>query len=371
MTDVAAAQAAVAELLLDDGALESWRADRQAFASTRLAPAAAAMVAGLDARGFGATAAVVRAKGARERHRAPAPVRTPTGGIHSSRPSDRAASGERARDAGVLVGCGYRPPLLRHLWRSLSAVEVWEHTVDNYLDDERGVAALGRFAGVGPVVLHSVDLSVGSPAARARPERIRSLRAVVEAAGVDELSDHMAFSRVDDRSLHDFVPLWRVEEQLELVVANVDWLQHELGVRLGLENVSALFDPGGEIGWAEFANEVVARTGCSLLLDISNLLLDEANGLREAAAELGALDLHAVTGVHLAGGVHAGGIFWDAHEAAVPAADLEWLERLLPCMPNCRTVIVERDGRLDDGDELLADLHAVRGVRDALVAESA
>ncbi len=85
--------------------------------------------------------------------------------------------------------------------------------------------------------------------------------------GATELSDHLAYSRVEGRRLHDFAPLWRVEEQVDLLCGNIDFVQDQLGVRLVLENVACLFDPGGDVTASQLANEVIPRTGRTLLLD--------------------------------------------------------------------------------------------------------
>src|SRR5207244_1065625 len=118
------------------------------------------------------------------------------------------------------------------------------------------VNALAEFAGAGPVCLHSLDLSVGSPEAREGAAYLARVRTLIAAAGVDVISDHLAYSRVAGVALPQFAPLWRVEESLDLVVANVDYLQQTLGVQLALENIALTFDPGGEIGTMAFIREV-------------------------------------------------------------------------------------------------------------------
>jgi len=135
-------------------------------------------------------------------------------------------------------------------------------------------------------------------------------------------------------------------------------------VQVAVENVASLYDPGGEMTGAEFANEVRDRTGCALLLDISNVVINEVNGFCDAAAEFDGLDLDGVVEVHMAGGELVDGLMWDAHSSPLPVGDVEWLERLLPRMPNCDRVIVERDERLQAGDELVEDLRRVRGAVD-------
>jgi uncharacterized protein (UPF0276 family) len=269
----------------------------------------------------------------------------------------------------IRTGCAFRAGLIPWLWDKGELVETFEHSIDAFVGaGEEGLRAAETCAEMGDFTLHSIGLTLGSPAARARPQHLAEIGEVLRVMGATELSDHLAYCRVDDLRLHDFAPLWRVEEQLDLFAENVAWVQDRLGARLAIENVASLFDPGGEMTEAEFANEVSRRTGCALLLDISNVLINEANGFCDAAVEFATIDLDAVVQVHLAGGEAVDGLMWDAHSTPVPTTDIEWLERLLPLMPNCGSVIVERDERLQAGAELVEDLRAVRAVVDRVAA---
>jgi uncharacterized protein (UPF0276 family) len=241
------------------------------------------------------------------------------------------------------------------MWEASGLIDTFEYSLDAFVSaGDDGLRAASTCAGMGDFSLHCIDLSLGSGAARTRPKQLEEARRVIEVMGARSVSDHLAYGRVDDRRLHDFAPLWRVEEQLDLFVENVEWVRERLGVQLAVENVASLFDPGGEMTGAEFANEV--------LLDISNVLINEINGFCDAAAEFMALDLDGVVQVHLAGGELVDGLMWDAHSSPVPRGDVEWLERLLPMMPNCTSVVIERDEHLERGQELVDDLRAVHGV---------
>jgi hypothetical protein len=238
-------------------------------------------------------------------------------------------------------------------------VDVWEHRVDDYLEDVR---LLEELANRGPVVMHSVGLSVGSPEGVRDLERLERVGRVLRAAGVEDFSDHLAFTQVGEISLGHFVPVWRVAETLEVVVANVNRVQDVLGIRLALENIAPIFDLGGEMTVAEFLNGVVSRTGCGVLLDITNLTLCEANEFCDAARELAILDLDAVVGVHLAGGEAVEGQHYDAHAFPVAKRDLRLLGELLPRMKHCQSVVIERDGRRGTISEVSEDLRRVHGV---------
>jgi uncharacterized protein (UPF0276 family) len=136
----------------------------------------------------------------------------------------------------------------------------------------------------------------------------------------------------------------------------VDYLQQTLGVQLALENIALTFDPGGEIGTMAFIREVSRRTGCGVHLDITNMTINAVNGFCDDDEELAALDPSTVLSVHLAGGARDDGMMRDCHSFPVSDADLARLRELLPEMPNCRTVVVERDGRLSEVEEVTGDL---------------
>jgi uncharacterized protein (UPF0276 family) len=266
-----------------------------------------------------------------------------------------------------LIGCGFRPPLLGALFGHLDLVEVWEHTADWYLGDDagrRGATELRSFASTAPVALHCLTLSIGSPDCLSDVDRLEGVGRLAAAAGVDHVSDHLAISRVGSRPLPHFVPLWRTEEQLDVVIANVTEVQERIGVRLVLENPAMMLDPGGEIATFAFLNEVSRRTGCGVLLDLENLRVNEANGRLDAGTELAELDLAAVVGVHLAGGTlpEGGEPAGDTHDQPVSDPVLRMLESLLPDLSNCKYVIVERDGRFDEGSEVLDDLQRLHAL---------
>ena len=258
-------------------------------------------------------------------------------------------------------GCAFRPALIPILFEELSGIEVWEHIADWYLGDGGG-RRLAQFAKVTPITLHCLTLSVGSEASAEPLERAEAVGPLVRAAGVDHVSDHLAFSRVGATTLPHFVPLWRTEDQLELVAQNVDRLQSQFGVPLLLENPAAPLDPGGDMSTAEFLNRLCARTGCQVLLDLENMRVNAANGLVDAQVELNELDLRNVGGIHLAGGTDpdANGPAFDAHAWPVRDIVMGWLAQVLPQAPLCRWVVLERDGRLEEGGEVLADLGRLR-----------
>jgi len=291
----------------------------------------------------------------------PAPPRIEAARRPGDSPAEQTVRPSCPAPASPAVGCAFRPALIPVLFQEMSGIEVWEHIADWYLPDD-GPRRLSRFARVTPVTLHCLTLSVGSEVSAEATERAEAVGALVRTSGVDHVSDHLAFSRVGTTTLPHFVPLWRTQDQLELVAQNVDRLQARFGVPLLLENPAAPLDPGGDMSTAEFLNRLCGRTGCQVLLDLENIRVNAANGLVDAEAELRELDLRNVGGIHLAGGTDpdADGPAFDAHAWPVRDIVMRWLAQVLPQALQCRWVVLERDGRLEEGAEVLADLERLR-----------
>lgn len=362
--DVIAAQRVLTQLLTDVQSRRAWERDPRGFAVKLLSGSDEIdMIANLSKGGIAAAAMHLDVKRVLSWQKTsvhePIDSKEIHHGPHIAASSVRAIS----LDAPVtqLVGLGYWPGLFQAMSKERPKVDVWEHRIDDYLDPP-SLERLFSIIADAAVVVHSVDLSLGSPEATADKAVLSNMRSVLTATGAHELSDHLGFTRVSGRSLGHFEPIWRVEESLRLIAHNIARLQDALGVRIALENIACTFDTGGEMTTAEFLNELVRRTGCGVLLDITNLTLNERNGFCDAARELAILDLDAVVGIHLAGGAEVDGLSYDAHAFPVPDEDIVWLERLLPDLPNCRSIVIERDGRQEEISELVGDLRRVRAV---------
>lgn len=352
---VSEAQGILFDLLLNNGLRAKFHGN-PARTLERASKEAVELISSIDTKALEVAAYLMKGKAATNNHGVLTAERSAS--IRGSHfPHYRAAY---VADRRVRLGMGYRPELLRELKDNLDFVEVWEHIVDRFLALGRfGVSALWSAAQYNPVLLHSLSLSVGSADCRERHDYLKKVRTLIRAAGVRELSDHLAFCYSCGRYLPHFAPLWRNEQQLSIVVDNVSYLQDYFNVRIVLENIALQFDPGGDMTASEFSNELVSRTGCGLLLDVTNLMLNHANGFLDAASELHNLELSAVACIHLAGGREWQETRIDSHDQPISELDLDCLRTLLPKLKNCHSVILERDGRFEARDEIVEDLMAI------------
>ena len=264
------------------------------------------------------------------------------------------------------AGIGLRQPHYEALLAAPPPLGFVEVHAENFFG--AGGAALGVLDAARanwPVSLHGVGLALGS-AAGIDAAHLQALAALVRRIEPVRVSDHAAFARAPRRQggpvVHgnDLLPIAHTEAALDILAANVQRVQDTLQRPLLVENLSAY------LRWADdhiaepaFFNELVRRTGCGLLLDVNNLVVNALNdGLDEGAATaaacrwVDAIDAAAVGEIHLAGYTLAGDIVIDEHGSRVHAPVWQVyrhaLRRLGP-----RPTLVEWDTALPPLDVLL------------------
>lgn len=172
---------------------------------------------------------------------------------------------------------------------------------ENYM---RGGAALRALASVRreyQVSLHGVGLSLGSAEGLQRDHlaRLVALNAQLEPGLV---SDHLSWSITRDTFLDALLPLPYTEESLGVVCRNIELVQDALGRRILIENIAAyLRFTFSEIPEPAFLMEVVRRTGCGILCDITNVFITCKNLGLDPIDYLSTISPAAVSQIHLSG----------------------------------------------------------------------
>jgi len=212
-----------------------------------------------------------------------------------------------------------------------------------------------------PMAMHGVALSIGSVQG---PDAayLQQLKQLVDRVQPLWVSDHLCWTGVHGRQLHDLMPLPYTEEALDLVVRNVQQVQDTLGRRLVLENVSSYvsFAQSHMSEW-DFVTEVCERADCLLLLDVNNIYVSSVNHGFDPLAYLDHMPAHRVQQIHLAGHHDQGDHIIDTHDH--PVADPVWALYAQACqrMGDVATMI-ERDDHIPPLPELIAELDHARQV---------
>ncbi len=223
-----------------------------------------------------------------------------------------------------------------------------------------------------PVALHGVSLSVGS-ADGVDAEYLRRLRSLVDEIEPAFVSDHLCWTRFAGFQSHDLLPLPYTAATLAVVCAGVDATQNALGRQMLIENPSSYVSfAADEMSEWEFLREMVARTGCGLLLDVNNIYVSGQNHGFDPAAYLAAIPFEAVRQIHLAGHtsreIDGRGMLVDTHDQPVPDPVWRLFAEAIARAPHAWAMI-ERDDNIPALDALLAELDVARALAQTIDAD--
>jgi len=218
----------------------------------------------------------------------------------------RADTPRSARHGRLLIparaGVGLRHPHVTGFLRERPAIGWLEVHTENYMSaGGPRRAALETLRRDYPLSCHGVGLSLGS-AEGLDDAHLARVAEVVNRFEPDLVSEHVAWSVSGGAYLNDLLPLPYTEEALGVISANIDRMQTTLRRQVLVENPSSYvsFEASTMAEW-QFMAEIVARTGCGLLLDVNNIHLSAHNHRFDADTYVDALPLEAVQEIHVAG----------------------------------------------------------------------
>jgi uncharacterized protein (UPF0276 family) len=212
-----------------------------------------------------------------------------------------------------------------------------------------------------PMVMHGVSLSIGSTAPLDL-DYVKALKALAREIEPAWISDHLCWTGMAGRNMHDLLPLPFTEEALDHVAGRVAAVQDELGQPILLENTSSYvtYVDAAMPEW-DFIVELARRTGCGLLLDVNNVYVNAVNHGFDPMAFINALPPALVRQIHLAGHEDHGTHIIDTHDHDVAPAVWQLYAAALRRFGAVPTMI-ERDDHIPPLPDLLAELDQARWV---------
>jgi len=199
------------------------------------------------------------------------------------------------------AGVGLRLPHLAELVATRPNAGWLEIHPENFLANPHATELLLDLARDYPVSVHTVGISIGSADGidHAHLDRLASFVDRLQPAMV---SGHLAWSTFGGHYLNDLLPLPYTHETLRVVADHLALVQDQLGRAYLVENPSTYVGfAGSTMTETEFLNELVARTNCRLLCDVSNVFVSGHNMGFDPHAYLGTLPADAIDELHLGG----------------------------------------------------------------------
>ncbi len=278
----------------------------------------------------------------------------------------------------IQIGVGLRHVHYADVLAQPSDIDFIEvHSENFFANGGASISFLREVAQRYPVSLHSTALGLGSYA-NIPGGYLDSLHALVKDVNPILLSDHAAFAwgEFNKMPMHagDLLPVAFDQKNLTIMASNIDRVQQLTGHQLKVENLSAYIVPdGSSMSETEFLVKLTELTGCELLIDLNNLVVNANNFSNLNAIEyskqwLAQIPSKVVGELHLAGftQVATGAMTIDDHSQ--PVSDTVWqlYDFALQRFGNVPTLI-EWDNNLPSWQVLVGEASKARRIAQQVV----
>lgn len=264
--------------------------------------------------------------------------------------------------AGLGLRRGMLEALEQHTHRVAREIDFIEVAPENWMEmGGRFGRAFRAWTERFPVVCHGLSLSLGGPEPLDIPF-LKRIKAFLEEHGARAYTEHLSACS-DGGHLYDLMPIPFTEEAARHVATRIRTVQDVLGVRIGVEHVSAYAEPGAEMSELAFINAVVEEADCDLLLDVNNVYVNSCNFGRDPAEFLRGLPGDRALYVHVAGhSVQSPTLRIDSHGAAVIEPVWSLLEQAFD-LYGPLPALIERDFNYPPVSELLGEVGRIRAMQ--------
>jgi uncharacterized protein (UPF0276 family) len=275
----------------------------------------------------------------------------------------------RLPDLGI--GVGLRTVHFTHVLSKTPPVDWFEILSENFLDTGgRAMYVLDQVCERYPVALHGVSLSIGSTDPLDR-DYLHKLKALATRTRAHWVSDHLCWTGVMGRNVHDLLPMPYTEEALRHTTERVRQVSEILERPLVLENPSSYVEfAASTMPEAEFLSRLAEDADCGLLLDVNNVYVSAFNHRFDADAYVDAIPADRVVQYHLAGHTHKGTHILDTHSDH--AVDAVWDLYARACRrTGLVSTLYEWDEDIPEFDVMHQEALKARAFREAAVAKEA
>lgn len=260
------------------------------------------------------------------------------------------------------AGLGFRLPFSDSILASTNSIDFLEITADHFMAPSRGHdVLLGKLCELYTLIPHGLNLSLGS-AEGLNSTYLSDLSALVARVKPPWWSEHISFTQAGGVEVGHLSPVPFNRQSLNVLCDNVSRAKEQITCPLILENITYTMTlPWNEIEEGEFLAELLERTDCGLLLDVTNLYTNSVNHGYDTAAFLNQLPVNRVVQLHYVGGELRDGQMIDNHLHETPEPIWELLKEVYKKFP-VKGSILERDGNFPPFESMLTEVERCRSI---------
>lgn len=266
-------------------------------------------------------------------------------------------------------GLGLRPDHYEEILSSNPPIDWFEIITENYLvPGGKPHYYLNQICERYPVVMHGVSMSIGSTD-KIDFEYLQQVKLLSERIKPKWISDHLCWTGVHGKNMHDLLPLPYTEESIQHIVGRIQKIQDFLGQQILIENVSSYITyQQSQITEWEFISEISNQADCRILLDLNNIYVSSVNHDFDPSTYLTNVPKNRVCQFHLAGHSNMGNYIIDTHDQDIIDPVWNLYAEALKHFGFVATMI-ERDDNIPPLESLVTELNYARMIaQDKLLA---
>ena len=241
-------------------------------------------------------------------------------------------------------------------------IDWFEIISENYMiDGGKPLYFLDKIRQDYPMVMHGVSMSIGSTDPL-NFDYLKQLKTLIDRVQPMWFSDHLCWTGVDHKNMHDLLPLPYTEQSVQHIADRISQVQDYIGKQMLIENLSSYitYTSDAMSEW-EFLSAVAERADCNLLLDVNNIYVSSFNHQFDAMEYLQGIPADRVWQHHIAGHQNTGNLIIDTHDEPIIDPVWELYEKTAQLLGPVSTMI-ERDGNIPPLSEVIAELNRAREI---------
>jgi uncharacterized protein (UPF0276 family) len=241
-------------------------------------------------------------------------------------------------------------------------IDWFEIISENYMiDGGKPLYFLDKIRQDYPMVMHGVSMSIGSTDPL-NMDYLNQLKSLIDRVEPIWFSDHLCWTGVDHKNMHDLLPLPYTETAVNHIADRISQVQDFLGRQMLIENLSSYitYSKDAMTEW-EFISAVCEKADCNILLDVNNIYVSSYNHHFDPIEYLQGVPADRVWQHHLAGHENTGNLIIDTHDHPIIDPVWELYEKTARILGPVSTMI-ERDGNIPPLLEVIEELKRAREI---------
>jgi len=203
-------------------------------------------------------------------------------------------------------------------------------------------------------MLHGLGLSMGTPGPLDQAYLGR-FAAVCNCTDPIWISEHIAFTKTDYADLGHLNPIPYTSNTLAYFSEHVIEVSEYCNKPILLENITTHIQIDSPMRETDFINRLCDKTGCGLLLDVTNLYVNSKNHHFSTTRWLHEIQPGYIRQLHVVGYKRVHDTYFDIHGDAIQPEIYQLINEVIE-YSSVDTIIYERDQNFPDTAELTAEL---------------